>query len=1209
MLAVLLLHANETLSADQLLDELWGERPPASAAKTVQVHVSRLRKALADPGGGAGPIVTRDRGYRLELEPHALDARRFERLLADARGALEAGDPRDAVTALERARGLWRGPPLADLAYEPFAQGEIARLADLRVAARELEIDARLALGEHDEIVGELEALIAEHPYRERLRGQLMLALYRSERQAEALQAYQDARRALVEELGIEPGERLRELERAVLAQDPALALPAALPPAPPPAAPAAPAAPRRAARRLVSVLVAEPVPGAALDPEALHALLDDAAETCGAVMERHGGSVEGYAGDAVLGVFGLVELHEDDALRAVRAALELRDELPVRIGVEAGEVFVGGGGKRPSFATGDAPAAATALQGAAAEGEIVLGERVLALLGAAVAVEEPQVAVRGRSGPVAGRRLTGLAIDVAAPATPFVGREAELEGLLAAFAQARDERTCHAAIVLGEAGTGKSRIVRELANRIDATIAVGRCLSYGEAVTFRPLAEIVGGLAGRDPRARVMDLLGDEQAAHVVLVATGFDEGQVQADETFWAVRRLLERVAVERPLVVVVEDVHWAQPMLLDLLEYLTAFSTGHAILLICLARPEFVELRPGWLTPKAGRTVVSLDPLAEADARALVDAMRPGLAAAELARIVDRAEGNPLFLEQLVEVGAGAGPLPSTVQAVLAARIDRLAPEERDVLERAAVEGVSFHVEGGRTGAALLSLVRQGLVRAERSTLPGRDAFRFTHALIRDAAYHGLPKQRRAELHEEAAVRLGAEDELAGHHLAEAHRNLTELGRTGERERALAQAAAARLEAAASAALLRGDPPAGARLLERAAALLPAGDPARGALLPRLGSALLGAGRLADADRVLTDAIEGAPDDPWLQARASTERGLVRMQWGSGAPAQDASAIAAAALAVLEAHGDELGQCRALCLRALQRWVEGRSAAADGDWRRAAERARSAGDEAALLDILGWRASAAAFGSTPVPVAIRRCRDIVEELAGSAVAVARTFQPLAVLHAMGGEPGEALRLVRAADEVLAEVGGLQAVVPQEAALAELLAGRPAEAEARLRRGYEQLDEMGEKALLAGTAAMLAQLLFDRGEHDGADELARVGEETAAEDDIAAQIGWRGVRAQLLGEADRAREGVAVAQAAVDLARRTDLLTFHAGALSVLGAVLQQVGEEEAATAAVQDAIALYRRKGDVVSLARLDDHERRTEGDHDQVRSRQA
>jgi eukaryotic-like serine/threonine-protein kinase len=234
LLAVLLLHANETLSTDRLIDELWAERPPASAAKTVQVYISRLRKALAggEDNGSAGGVVTREHGYQLRLDAERLDAHRFERLVAEGRGELAAGRPERAAAALEEALSLWRGPPLADLAYEPFAQREIARLDDLRAAALEQLIEAKLALGRHAEVIGELEGLIAQHPYRERLRAQLMLALYRSERQADALRAYQDARRTLVEELGIEPGEPLRQLERAILAQDPELRLAAAQEPA-----------------------------------------------------------------------------------------------------------------------------------------------------------------------------------------------------------------------------------------------------------------------------------------------------------------------------------------------------------------------------------------------------------------------------------------------------------------------------------------------------------------------------------------------------------------------------------------------------------------------------------------------------------------------------------------------------------------------------------------------------------------------------------------------------------------------------------------------------------------------------------------------------------------------------------------------------------------------------------------------------------------
>jgi DNA-binding SARP family transcriptional activator len=1098
LLAVLLLHANETLSTDALLDELWSQRPPATAAKTVQVHVSRLRKALA-VDGRTGPIVTRDHGYRLEANPEQIDARRFERLVAEARGDLDAGEPRRAAATLEEARALWHGPPLADLAYEPFAQSETARLADLRVAATELHVEARLALGAHAEVVGELEALIAEHPYRERLRGQLMLALYRSDRQAEALQAYQDARRALVDELGIEPGEHLRELERAVLAQDPALALTVEQPDAPPPPAPAAP---RRPTRRLVSVLVAGIGPD---DPEALHALLGRFADVVG----RHGGEAEGTTGDAIVGVFGLTELHEDDALRAARAALEIRDLAPVRVGLDAGEAFVGADARR---ATGEPFATAGALQAAAADGEILAGTRIAELLAGSAELEAgPPVPARGAEH--ASSRLLRLRTEAPAPASAFVGRDEELAALRDAFRRTCHERALVAVTVTGPAGIGKSRLVREMLDDIgdDATIAIGRCLSYGEDVAYRPLAEIVRQLGGEDAAAGIAALLdGDEALTGSVLRAVGLGDGApVQADETFWAVRRLLERVANRRPLVLAVDDVHWAEPTLLDLLDYVGSFSGAHPILVLCLGRPEFVEMRPGWFAPGSGRSVIALEPLTHGEALELVrDA--PGAPG-----IVRRAEGNPLFLEQLVAMGADEGALPSSIQAVLAARIERLDADERDVLERASVEGVRFHVGGSHAASHLASLARKGLIRADRSR---PDAFRFEHALIRDAAYLGVPKERRADLHEEAAAGA-AEDETAGHHLAEACRLLRELGRDGPRERELAASASTRLESAGEATLRRGDAPAGARLLERAAALAPG----RPELVPRLGAALLEAGRLADADDAMTRAIQDPGADPSLRARARVERALVRLQTGEAGEAP--GVVAGEALDVLSRGRDETGRCRALYLRAVQAWIEGRAAAADDDWARAAEHAHRAGDDATLLAILSWRASAALFGPTPAPEAIVRCSGFGDQVAYSALARAQTLHPLAALHAMTGNRDEALSLMRAADEVLLDVGDLRASVGQEAAIVEVLCGIPDAAEARLRAAFEQLEAMGEKALLADTAAMLARVLYDAGRLDDADEVCAVGEQAAAGDDLSAQIGWRGGEGRGVSPRERIR------------------------------------------------------------------------------------
>ncbi|MEA2418727.1 MAG: hypothetical protein QOE60_933, partial [Thermoleophilaceae bacterium] len=980
-------------------------------------------------------------------------------------------------------------------------------------------------------------------------------------------------------------------------------------------------------ARRLVSIVFADLVGstglGERLDPESMHALLDRYTEVCGAVIERHGGTVEGFIGDAVVGVFGLKALHEDDALRAVRAAVELREAgtalsaelerergvgIGMKFGVESGEVFLRAGARRSPFAAGDAFNVASRLENTAPEGEILLGENTYPLVRDSVRAEplEP-LALKGRTAKVRAWRLVDLEPE-AAPArssrSRFVNRVRELGELRGVFANACEQRACTAVTVIGPAGIGKSRLVEELVAEVgdDATVAVGRCLSYGEDVTYRPLAEIVGQLGGADPRQRVEELLdGDEPIARLVLGAIGLSESAAQAAETSWAVRRLLERVAAERPLVLVVEDVHWAEPTLLDLLEYLVAFSTGHPILLACIARPEFVEARPIWVTPQPNRSLMALHPLSSTESRELVESTGK-LESTTAARIVETAEGNPLFLEQLVAVGASDGEtaLPSTIQAVLAARIDRLAPGERTVLELASVQGRSFHVgvlaellDGGDQrgiSAHLVSLVQQQLIHPDRSELPGQDAFRFAHALIREAAYQGLPKQRRADLHERVARWLerwpGAQDETIGFHLGEAHRLLTDLGFEGEHERELAAGAADRLDSAAAAARLRGDPQAGARLLERAESLMRRDDPARAGLLPRLGAALLDAGRLADADRVLTEAIARAAGDPLLEARAQVERQLVRLQAGLGDSPADAQRIANSALSVLEAHADEIGQCRALDLRARQALIEGRLASADEAWERAAQHARNVGEEAALHEILDWRGAAALFGPTPVPEAIARCREIHDQVSANPVAAARITRPLAALEAMAGNFEQARELVESGDAILGEIGGLHSAVTQQEAMVELLAGDLPAAEGRLRRGYDALEAMGEKALLATTAAMLAQALYSQGRHDEAAELSGVSEESAADEDVSAQVGWRSVRAKLLARDDRHEQAHALATEAVELAERTDLLTLRAEAYLDLAEVLAAGGRPDAAGAARETALALYRQKGDVAS-----------------------
>jgi DNA-binding SARP family transcriptional activator len=1188
MLALLVLNANRSVTAEQLATALWGEEAPAGAVNTVQVNISRVRKALGDPA----VLVTTPGGYELRADPEDVDALRFDRLVAQAR---EQRDPARAAEILEQALAMWRGAPLADVAYEPFAQREIARLEERRAAAAEELLEAKLALGRHAEVAGEAEALIDRHPYRERLHAQRMLALYRSDRQAEALQAYQDARRLLVDELGIEPGERLRELERAILAQDPSLAAPAhkggqsPFMLAPAEVEPAAPAAPTR---RTVSIVFADIVGSTGLaerlDPESMHDVLGRYYDACAAVIERHGGAVEGFIGDAVVGVFGQAEVHEDDALRAVRAAIEMRDaggalsaalerergtRLGMKLGLEAGEVFVGDGPRRERFAAGDAFNVAARLEGSAQDGEILLGERIHALVRDAVRAEplEP-LALEGRRAAVHAWRLLAVEPEPRRHLTAFVDRRSELAAIRAAFEAAQTARRAHAVTVVGPPGIGKSRLARELIGAVGdaATVAVGRCPSYGEAVTYRPLAEIVAGLGGSE---RLGELL-DERLADVVRGAIGLADGPAQAEETFLAVRRMLEEVAAERPLLVVVDDIHWAEATLLDLLEHVLALSGRRAILLLCLSRPDLLESRPSWAAPQPGRTLLMLEPLPDEDARTLVAGVEPDVAK----RIVETAEGNPLFLEQLVAVGAGEGELPPTIQAVLDARLARLAPAERELLEQASVEGRIFHagaLEGERLDERLVSLVRKGLVAGE-----GGDAFRFAHVLIREAAYRALPKQRRAELHERLA-RSGGPDETVGHHLAEAHRNRVDLAPAGEPERTLAHEAAGHLAVGADAALLRGDPAAGARLLERAVALLEDDPPERAELLSDLGAALFETGRIADAARVLDDAIAGAPDAR-ARARALVERENVRLEADPAPDTARARRVTNEALPALA--GDDHGLCRLWFLRGqLANW-DGREAEAEHAWREATALAERTGARREARELIGWRVFAAAFGPMPAAEAIGFCEALRERARASPVATATTLDALALLHAMAGDLERARRHADEAQAIRSEPAGFHASISHLPATMRMLAGEPEIAEALLRGTARAV---GEGGTLATTYSMLARAVHMQGSDAEAADLCEAARRLAADDDLLTQAGWRGVLARVLAAEGRRDEAEALAREAVAVLEPTDMLSHNGDALMDLAAVLAACGRREESDAAARDARALYERKGNVTAI----------------------
>jgi len=1227
VLAVLLLHPNEVVSVSRLVDELWGLSPPATATKVVQGYVSGLRKIL-----GAHTIITRPGGYLARVESDRLDAARFESLAAEGRASLP-NDPARAVELFDRALRLWRGPPLVGLEFMSVARSETQRLVEAELTAIEQRIEAELVLGHHADLVQQLPKLVAQNPYRERLRAHLMVALYRTGRQAEALAAYRDARLILVSELGMEPSRELQLLHEQILAQDPALESPLPLR-----------AAANRAqidqqrvepARRLVTVLaISMHIRGPGVDPESMYRIVERHSVICEDVIRRHGGSVQGYVGNTVVGIFGLLELHEDDALRAVRAAVEIRDvvaeanhapehdprvRIALTIGIESGSVFAGAGIPRERLATGAAVELSTALAQSGADNEILLGEHACHLAAPIISVDSMEsVSLPMRSEPVSRWRLKGLQRDepVLPGSATYVGHQRELRELRAVLARAASESTCRLITIVGEAGIGKSRLTREFLSTLepDHIIAViGHCLSYGEGIGYHPIAEIVAQLSGGDLQNGLVDLLsGDPNAESIaprVLTAIGRSQESVQADETFWAVRRLLEWVARERPMVVVIDDIHWADPALLDMLDHVATFSSGSPILLLCLARPDLLEAVPSWAVPQPNRSILALERLDDVESYELVAALDPRaeLNQEERRRAVRVAEGNPFFLEQIVAVSAtGAdASLPPNVHAVLAARIDRLKQGERSLLGLAAVAGQSFRrdevvelMDGADRpdiGGHLATLVHKQLIRPGHPDVDGRDSFRFAHALIREAAYEAMPKQLRADLHQKMANQLKAtadpQAEVVGYHLERAYLLSAELAPVREREQALATEAAEWLDAAARTAFRREDLTSGATLLERAVSLFAYDDVRRFALLPRLGEALFETGQLRDAEHVLDDAIQYAQSGnvPELAALASVERQRVLIQEGSAWSVAEATRVADTAIEVLGASGDELGQCRAWCLHATIKWILGLALNADQYWMRASEHAQRAENTRELFEILCWRASAAAFGPIAVKVAIKQCMEIRDQVASSPVAVAATLRPLALLHAMNGDFAQAREFIRDADAILDDLGRLESTVELHEAWIDMLAGEPAAAEARLLAGYRELDAMGEKSLLATTAAALAQAAFAQGHELDAEEFCRVSERSAAADDLQAQTTWRGVKARLLAQRNQFDSGEALAREAVELAKRTDLVTTQADSLFDLGQVLDSAGRMVDAAAAIREALELYLEKGDVVSADR--------------------
>src|SRR5438093_1343520 len=588
-------------------------------------------------------------------------------------------------------------------------------------------------------------------------------------------------------------------------------------------------AAPPREVRKVVTIVFSDVTGstslGERLDPESMRRVMARYFEEMKAALESHGGTVEKFIGDAVMAVFGIPVLHEDDALRAVRAALEMRERLDrlnedlerdrglsilTRTGINTGEVVAGDPASGQTLVTGDPVNVAARLEQAAQPGEILIGEGTHRLLRDAVDAERiAPLSLKGKGEPVAAFRLHQVRPGAEAVRrridSPMVGRDRQLSLLNQTFDAAAMDRACHLFTVIGSPGVGKSRLVQEFVAAISerATVLRGRCLPYGEGITYWPVAEMVKQAAvvtdddaPDAASAKVAALLPGEEGGLVterLIQAMGFTEAAAPAEELAWAFRKLLETLARIRPVVPVFDDIHWAEPTLLDLIDHVTDWSRDAPILLVSIARQELLDLRQGWGGGKRNATTIQLEPLTE---RA-TEPLRP------------------------------------------------------------------------EVGSHLMTLVRKEFIRPDHSDFARESAFRFRHILIRDAAYNGMPKETRARMHEAfstwleraAGERVAEYEEVLGYHLEQAYRYRVELGTVDDEARAMADRAARHLAVAGRRALNRSDFTAAVGLLGRSSELLPPDDPLGLELRVDLGQAFLDLGDFAKADPVLDVVTERA------------------------------------------------------------------------------------------------------------------------------------------------------------------------------------------------------------------------------------------------------------------------------------------------------------------------------------------------------------
>jgi class 3 adenylate cyclase/ketosteroid isomerase-like protein len=982
------------------------------------------------------------------------------------------------------------------------------------------------------------------------------------------------------------------------------------------------------------------------LDAEAVRQFMEGYYAAMRGAVEAQGGRVTQLMGDGVKAVFGAPRVAEDDAIRAIRAAVAMQDAFRALLGEKRGRV--GNTGLRVAVNTGEVVAddaaeiigdpvnVAARLQEQGKDGDVVIGGSTQRIVASLVTLDRlGSFALKGRAEAVEAWRVVSLDAPAAARAAAFVGRDDELRRLLAVYETALAAPATRLAVLLGSPGLGKSRLLDELAQRLgdDATVLAARCDASGGA-TFAPLAAALRtrlGLEGAE---------GDELRAAIVRAVPGSDEERARIaagieallagtplspEETFYDVRRLLAALATEKPVVLAIDDLHWAEPLLLDLIEHLVQWGTGVRLLVLAAARPELRDARSSLVVPGAvAADVVTLAGLDATSASRLAASVigADALPAAVAGRVLTTSEGNPLFLRELVRMLVNDGVLrregerwalavavadldiPPTIQALLAARIERLRPEERLVLERAAVVGRHFSraavaqllPQGDDLDARLESLRRSELIEPDTGWFLGEPALRFHHVLIRDAGYRRVLKGTRAELHARLAdwieAKPGEHDEMLGWHLEQAHQNLRELGPLDGSARGLGERAARHLGAAGRRALARDDLPLASGLLGRALDRLDADDPARADLALDWCEALLTAGDVGPAAPAVEELGRLAAGSDRLGAWHTCFAGQLAVLTDPEALRSTASAVAAAA-GVLAAAGDATGEAKAHAVHATALARLGENGACEAAIDRALAAARRVRDRRRQNAVLAAGPLAALWGPSPVTRASGRCLDFVRVLRitqGSPAVEAVALRCQAVLEALRGRSDAARRMIAAARRMVEELGITQQLLEVDvfAAHIDLLEGDAAAAERTLRVAYAALREHGLGIDAARAAALLGRALLAQGRTAEAEALSHESEALAG-DDLKAAIAWRGVRAEALASRGEAAAAVELARAAVGIAAATDGVLDHADARLALAAALRAAGSPAEAAAEEARAAQLWEQKGATVLAER--------------------